>query len=108
MRETLGEYIRNLRKEHNMTLTKLAAALDIDQSSLSKIENNKKVISEDILPALAQVFKLDVKILEKEYYSEKIAELIYRESDSSELFKLANEKASYLRAKYTHQGNLNL
>jgi transcriptional regulator with XRE-family HTH domain len=38
MKETFGEYIHKLRVENNLTLTKLAAALDIDQSTLSKIE----------------------------------------------------------------------
>ena len=40
MRETIGEYIHKLRLENNLTLTKLAASLDIDQSTLSKIEND--------------------------------------------------------------------
>jgi HTH-type transcriptional regulator, competence development regulator len=78
MKETFGEYIHNLRVEHGLTLTKLAAALDIDQSTLSKIENQKRNVPEEILTKLAKVFNLDIKKLEKEFYSEKIAEMIYR------------------------------
>jgi len=74
MKEKFGEYIHNLRVEHGLTLTKLAAALDIDQSTLSKIENQKRNVPEEILPKLAKAFKLDIKKLEKEFYSEKIAE----------------------------------
>ncbi len=48
MKETFGEYIHNLRIENNLTLTKLAAALDIDQSTLSKIENRKRNVTEEI------------------------------------------------------------
>ena len=62
MKETFGEYIHNLRLEHGLTLTKLAAALDIDQSTLSKIENQKRNVPEEILPKLAKVFKLDHKL----------------------------------------------
>jgi transcriptional regulator with XRE-family HTH domain len=40
--ETFGEIIRKLREDHNMPLRKLAAALDIDQSTLSKIETNQR------------------------------------------------------------------
>jgi len=106
MKETFGEYIHNLRVGHGLTLTKLAAALDIDQSTLSKIENQKRNVPEDILPKMAKVFKLDIKKLEKEFYSEKIAEMIYRVSDSTELLTLAEEKAKYYRSSKVRQGNL--
>lgn len=107
MKETFGEYIHNLRVEQGLTLTKLAAALDIDQSTLSKIENQKRNIPEEILPKLAKVFNLDIKKLEKEFYSEKIAEMIYRVSDSNDLLSLAEEKAKYYRISKLKQGNLN-
>jgi len=106
MKETFGEYIHNLRVEQGLTLTKLAAALDIDQSTLSKIENQKRNIPEQILPKLAKVFNLDLKILEKEFYSEKIAEMIYKVSDSTDLLTLAEEKANYYRAVKVKQGIL--
>ena len=106
MKETFGEYIHNLRVEHGLTLTKLAAALDIDQSTLSKIENQKRNVPEEILPKLAKVFKLDIKRLEKEFYSEKIAEMIYRVPDYTELLTMAEEKAKYYRVSKVKQGNL--
>lgn len=108
MKETFGEYIHKLRLDNNLTLTKLAAALDIDQSTLSKIENHKRNVPIEVLPKLADLFGLDIETLEKEFYSEKIAEIIYRQSDASDLFTLAEEKAKHLRNKYTSQANLNL
>ena len=107
MKETFGEYIHNLRSESNMTLTKLAAALDIDQSTLSKIENRKRSVPEDILPKLAIVFNLDITFLEREYFSEKIAEIIYPYEQSSELLQLAEQKAKYFRTKNLEQGKIN-
>lgn len=107
MKETFGEYIHKLRIENGLTLTKLAAALDIDQSTLSKIENQKRTVPREILPKLAKIFKLNIKTLEREFYSEKIAEMIYQESNSSELLKLAEEKAKYFRTIKVKQGNLN-
>jgi transcriptional regulator with XRE-family HTH domain len=108
MKEKFGEYIHNLRVEHRLTLTKLAAALDIDQSTLSKIENQKRSVPEEILPKLAVVFQLDLKKLEKEFFSEKIAEIIYRVPNSIELLTLAEEKANYYRLSKVKQGNLKL
>lgn len=106
MKETFGEYIHKLRIENNLTLTKLAAALDIDQSTLSKIENQKRSVSEDIIPKLADVFNLDVIQLEKEFLSEKIAELIYQKDNTADLLSLAKEKADYYRTTKATQGLL--
>lgn len=103
MKETFGEYIHKLRIDNELTLTKLAASLDIDQSTLSKIENHKRTVPEQLLPKLAKVFKLDIKILKKEYHSEKIAEIILQEENSTELFQLAEEKAKYFRIKKSNK-----
>ncbi|HNX21096.1 MAG TPA: helix-turn-helix transcriptional regulator [Bacteroidales bacterium] len=107
MKETFGEFIHKLRSDKGLTLTKLAAALDIDQSTLSKIENGKRNVPEEIIPKLANIFNLDIEKLEKEYYSEKIAEIIYKISDSIELLTLAEEKAKYYRTSKVKQGILN-
>ncbi len=107
MKETFGEYIHKLRTDANMTLTKLAAALDVDQSTLSKIENRKRPVSADILPKLANTFDLDIKELEQEYYSEKIADIIFSHDEPGRVLKLAEEKAIYMRSKKTKQGKIN-
>ena len=64
MKETFGEYIHKLRLDNGLTLTKLAAALDIDQSTLSKIENGKRNVPAEIIPKLSAFFSLDLKKLE--------------------------------------------
>lgn len=107
MKETFGEYIHKLRTDNNLTLTKLAAALDIDQSTLSKIENRKRSVPIEVLPKLATYFKLDYKTLEKEFYSERIAEIIFNKEDSTGLLKLAEEKATYFKTQKTYQGIIN-
>lgn len=107
MKETFGEYINQLRSDKGLTLTKLAAALDIDQSTLSKIENGKRNVPIEILPKLALAFNLDLKKLEHEYFSEKIAEIIYPQEEPRELLKAAEEKAKYLKIKKQQQGKIN-
>lgn len=107
MKETFGEYIHKLRADSGLTLTKLAAALDIDQSTLSKIENGKRNVPVDVLPKLSNFFDLDLKQLEHEYFSEKIAEIIYPQEEPSRLLKAAEEKAKYMRIKNQQQGKIN-
>ena len=106
MKETFREYIHKLRVDNGLTLTKLAAALDIDQSTLSKIENGKRNVPAEIIPKLSAFFSLDLKKLEHEYLSERIAELIYPEEETQKLFLAAEEKAKYMRIKNQHQSTL--
>lgn len=107
MKETFGEYIHKLRSDNGLTLTKLAAALDIDQSTLSKIENGKRNVPIDILPKLSKTFDLDLKQLEHEYFSEKIAEIIYSQKELSKLLKAAEEKAKHMQIRNQQQGKIN-
>jgi transcriptional regulator with XRE-family HTH domain len=106
MKETFGEYIHKLRSERGLTLTKLAAALDIDQSTLSKIENGKKNVPIEILPKLSSVFELNLKQLEHEYLSEKIAEMIYPQDEPKELLIAAEQKVKYMKIKNRTQGTI--
>ena len=60
MKTTFGEYIRLLRTENELTLTQLAAKLNLDSANLSKIENGKRDFDEKRLPKLAKIFKLNI------------------------------------------------
>jgi transcriptional regulator with XRE-family HTH domain len=106
MKETFGEYIHRLRTKNELTLTKLAAALDIDQPTLSKIENGKRNIPIEILPKLSKFFNLDLDILETEYLSEKIAEIIYSKDEIKPILRAAEEKAIYFKSKNVKQSKL--
>jgi len=68
----IGVYIRELREQKNMPLRKLAAELDIDTSTLSKIEKGERQANTDMLPILAKVFGLDYRQLQIKFLSDKI------------------------------------
>jgi HTH-type transcriptional regulator, competence development regulator len=59
--ETFGEYIRVLREEHEMPLRKLVAFLDINQSTLSKIERNERHPVKDMVSKLSETFQLGLR-----------------------------------------------
>jgi cytoskeletal protein RodZ len=48
--KTFGEYIRKSREELGLPLRKVAAALDIDTSILSKIERNERRATIKMIP----------------------------------------------------------
>jgi transcriptional regulator with XRE-family HTH domain len=55
-----GEKVRQLRAERNLTQPQLAQLIGIEQSYLSKLENDKSVPSADIFQAILQAFSTDV------------------------------------------------
>lgn len=95
MKTTFGEYIRLLRNEKGLTLTQLAAKLDLDSANLSKIENNKRDFDEKRLPKLAKIFGLNKKELHNEYITDQLGKKIYETNCSKQLLKVAEEKAEY-------------
>ena len=99
MKETFGEYIKRLRTENELTLTQLAAKLDLDSANLSKIENNKREFDEKRLELLANVFNLDLAQLRTEFFSDIIAKKIYENNCDSETLILAEQKVEYLKSK---------
>jgi len=99
MKETFGEYIKRLRTENELTLTQLAAKLDLDSANLSKIENNKREFDEKRLELLANVFSLDLAKLRTEFFSDIIAKKIYENNCDSKTLILAEQKVEYLKSK---------
>ncbi|MDC7996360.1 helix-turn-helix domain-containing protein [Altibacter sp. HG106] len=97
MNTTFGEYIRLLRTEKQLTLTQLAAKLDLDSANLSKIENGKRDFDEKRLPKLAKIFGLKLKELRNEYVTDQIAKQIYETNCTKQLLQVAEEKAEYRR-----------
>tara|TARA_B110000090_G_C13174881_1_gene366912 strand:+ start:175 stop:495 length:321 start_codon:yes stop_codon:yes gene_type:complete len=97
MKTTFGEYIRLLRTENELTLTQLAAKLNLDSANLSKIENGKREFDEKRLPILAEIFKINLTELQNEYVTDQIGKHIYETNCTKQLLEVAEEKAEYRR-----------
>lgn len=97
MRTTFGEYIRLLRTKNGLTLTQLAAKLDLDSANLSKIENGKRDFDEKRLSKLSDIFSLNLEELRNEYVTDQIGKQIYETNCTKQLLEVAEEKAEYRR-----------
>ena len=75
-----GLYIRTLREKANLPLRKLASSLDIDQSTLSKIERGERQFTSEMIPKIAEAFSIEFKDIQVMFLKEKL------------LNDLANEK----------------
>lgn len=106
MKTNFGEYIRKLRTENGMTLTQLAAQLELDSANLSKIENGKREFDEKRLEKLATVFSLKLDDIKTEFFSDLFAKKIYENNCSMETLMVAEEKVNYLKSKNVKQGEI--
>lgn len=108
VRETLGELMRKLREGKNLTLRKGAFKLDVDQSSLSKIERGERLPAKKLLPRIASVFELEEKDVLISYLGDKLMYILLEYEEQEEILKAAEEKLKYIRYKRAHQGELKL
>lgn len=104
VKESFGEYIRKLREENGLPLRKVAAVLDIDPSTLSKIERGDRSANREMIPILAELFKENAEALELILLSDKVAYYLIREENPNQILKVAEEKIKYLRTKSQQQG----
>jgi transcriptional regulator with XRE-family HTH domain len=102
MMTSFGKYIRKLRIERGLTLTQLAAQLNLDSANLSKIENGKRTLNENRLEKLSHALKVDLSTIKSEFYSDYIAQKLYDSDCLSETLILTEKKVKYL---IQHNGN---
>ena len=70
--ETFGDYIRKAREAKNLPLRKVAAHLDIDTSTLSKVERGERPASPDYLKPISEILQLDLKEVQTTFIADKI------------------------------------
>ena len=95
---TIGSHIRTLREEAEMPLRKLASLLEIDQSTLSKIERDERKANLQLIEQIAKIFKVDKKDLLVSFYSDIVSYEIEDVSNYSEILKVAEAKIEYNRS----------
>ncbi|MDP3461541.1 MAG: helix-turn-helix transcriptional regulator [Bacteroidales bacterium] len=97
--ENLGDYIRQLREQAEMPLRKLAALLDIDQSTLSKLERGERPINRQMLPIIAKTFNVDEKELVIKFMSKQVAYQLAEEKYAKDILVAAEEEIKYQSKK---------
>ena len=108
MKESFGQLVRRIRNEKKLTLTQLAAKVDMDSANLSKVETGKRCFDEKRLLMLADALELDCSFLRKEYLSDQIANLLYKTESFGEILALAEQKIMYQTQRNLKQGKLNI
>ena len=97
IQQTFGETLRKLREENSMPLRKLAALLDIDQSTLGKIERNERKANPHLIDKLSRIFKADKKELHISFVSDKVVDELLNEESSIDILKVVEKKISCIK-----------
>jgi transcriptional regulator with XRE-family HTH domain len=96
---TLGEQLRSLRENSNYSLREVASNIGIDTSLLGKIERNERKATKEQIKQIAVFFKVDEKLLIREFLSDQFAYKMIKEEADLETLKVAEAKVSYYKKK---------
>jgi DNA (cytosine-5)-methyltransferase 1 len=88
---TFGEYIKQRRTELGFPLRTVASHLDIDTSTLGKIEREERHLSTDLVPSLAEILKTEQNELFTHYYSSKVIQELKDYSEYKDVLNIVNE-----------------
>ncbi len=85
----IGAKIRELRETKGLLLRQVAAVLEIDTATLSKMEREVKKLRKDHLQKLADIYQADVNELLAIWIADKILKVV--KSEDNELSSKALE-----------------
>ncbi len=94
---TVGEQLRALRENANLSLREVASNIGIDTSLLGKIERNERQPTKEQIKQVAAFFEVSEKQLIKEMLSDQFAYKIIEEEADLDTLKVAEEKVEYLK-----------
>lgn len=92
-----GNKIRDLREKKGLVLRKVAAHLDIDTATLSKIELGDRQAKREHLTVLSELYNVDLQELEKLWLTDKVYEII--EDEEQGLSVLKEAETAYKKLK---------
>lgn len=96
-----GNKLRELREQNGLVLRKVAAVLDIDTATLSKIELGDRQAKREYLPILSALYEVNLKELEKLWLTDKVYEIIEEEEQGLNVLKEA--ATFYKKSQKVHQ-----
>jgi len=104
--ETFGALIRSLREERKLPIRKVAAQLDIDPSTLSKIERDDRTANRNCIGTLAAMFEVEENLLLIHLLSDKVVHDLISEKLFLEVLEIAQKKIEFVRSKNTVQSQI--
>lgn len=90
-----GNKIRELRENKGLVLRQLAAVLEIDTATISKIERGDRMAKKEQIRLLAELLEADYEQLHTLWLADKVYHIVAGEKDAIEALKVAEEEVKY-------------
>ncbi len=99
MEATFGEFIKQRRSELGYPLRKVASHIEIDPSTLGKIEKDERGLSIEYIDSLAQILETDKTTLLNYHYSQKILDELKEYPKYQDVLKIVNDQLTHYTSK---------
>jgi len=87
-----GNKIRNLREQKGFVLRQVAAALEVDTATISKIERGDRQAKEEQLELLAKTLDADIKELKILWLADKVYQIVKDNTLALEALDIAEKE----------------
>ena len=101
METTFGEYIKQKRIELGYPLRKVASHIDLDPSTLGKIEKDERQLNIEQFDNLCKVLKADKTTLLNYHYSTRIFDELKTYPEYREVLSIVNEQLTHYITQQT-------
>lgn len=90
-----GNRIRKLREQKGLLLRQVAAKLEMDTATISKIERGTRHAKKEQLKPLAKLLSISETELETLWLADKLYEIVEDEENALSALKVAEEEIKY-------------
>ena len=94
-----GNKIRELREANGLLLRQLAAILEVDTATISKIERGERNMKREQVIQLSKLFKIESNELLTLWLGEKIYKVVEEDELALSALKVAEQELKYLKSK---------
>lgn len=105
MAGNFGDYIKKRRTELGFPLKKVASYLNIDTSTLGKIEREERNLSENLLSPLAEILETKQVIILNYFYSSKVIQEIKDYPNYKDVLNIAEEQLKLIFSDNKNEQN---
>lgn len=87
-----GNKLRNLRENKGLVLRQIAAALEVDTATISKIERGDRQAKEEQLVLFSEVLDANLEELKTLWLADKVYQIVKKDSNAKAVLKMVEKE----------------
>lgn len=87
-----GNKLRELRESKGLVLRQIAAALEVDTATISKIERGDRQAKEEQLKLFAEILNTNFNELKKLWLADKVYQIVKEDSNALEVLNVVEKE----------------